>query len=275
MITFGRMKTTPEEQYISSFRRLVEVVHELRIKCPWDREQTKESIRHLSIEEVYELSDAILKNDNTECRNELGDLLLHIILYARMGEEQGHFDLNATIIAITEKLIRRHPHIYGDVQADNSATVIKNWEEIKMQEKKGTKASVLAGVPNSMPALIKAWRMQEKARNVGFDWEKPEQVWEKVQEELNEFKAELKQENPDQGRIEGEFGDLLFSLVNYARFINVNPEDALEKTNLKFRNRFEYMEGKILDEGRKMKEMTLEELDNYWNDAKKLEGKQS
>lgn len=257
-----------EKPYLESFDKLVEVVHELRVKCPWDREQTKESIRHLSIEEVYELSDAILKDDSTEIRNELGDLMLHLILYARMGEEQGKFDLNDMLIAIREKLIRRHPHIYGEVKADNADTVIRNWEEIKMAEKKDKKKGVLDGVPQSMPSLVKAWRMQEKARNVGFDWEKPEQVWEKVEEELKEFKAEAESGDVEREKVEAEFGDLLFALVNYARFLEINPEDALEKTNLKFRRRFEFMESSIMDEGKQMKEMSLNELDEYWNLAK-------
>ncbi len=256
------------ENYLDSFQQLVDVIHELRVKCPWDREQTKESIRHLSIEEVYELSDAILKNDYPEIKVELGDLLLHIVLYAKMAEEKNAFNLNDVLISIKEKLIRRHPHIYGEVEAKDSNTVIRNWEEIKLNEKKDSKKGVLDGVPNSMPSIVKAFRMQEKASNVGFDWERPEQVWEKVEEEIKELKTELERVEPEKDKIESEFGDLLFALVNYSRFINVNPEDALEKTNRKFKARFEFVESQVQKTGKKMKELNLEELDVFWNLAK-------
>lgn len=261
------------ENLLPAFQRLFEVVHELREKCPWDKEQTNESLRHLSIEEVYELSDAIMKNDDHEIMVESGDLLLHILFYARLGEEKNVFSTTSMIESLTEKLIRRHPHIYGDMKLDNTKEVLENWEQIKLKEKGEKKKKVLSGVPKSLPALIKAWRMQEKVSNVGFDWEQPEQVWEKVQEELEEFKeaADAAGKNPEaKEEMEKEFGDLLFSLVNYARFLNINPEDALERTNLKFINRFEYLEEKAYETGRKLSDMTLEEMDVYWEEAKSL-----
>ena len=255
------------ENLLSEFQRLFDVVHELREKCPWDREQTNESLRHLTIEETYELSDAILKKDPQQIKVELGDLLLHVLFYARIGEEDSAFSTEEMIVALREKLIRRHPHIYGDVNADSSEKVSQNWEEIKLSEQKGKKKSTLSGVPDSLPSLIKAMRIQEKVRNVGFDWERPEQVWEKVEEELGEFRNEVESEAGHE-KLEKEFGDLLFSMVNYARFLGINPEDALEKTNLKFRNRFEYLEEKANDAGKRLKEMTLAEMDEIWEEAK-------
>ncbi|MEM7037420.1 MAG: nucleoside triphosphate pyrophosphohydrolase, partial [Bacteroidota bacterium] len=251
------------ENLIPAFQRIFDVVAELREKCPWDREQTKESLRHLSIEEVYELSDAILDDDWDEIKVEVGDILLHVLFYARLGEEAGKFSTADMMTALTEKLIRRHPHIYGNVQADDSNTVIKNWEQIKMEEKKAKgldqkKKSVLSGVPKGLPSLIKAMRMQEKVRSVGFDWEKPEQVWEKVGEEMQEVREEVERyqqaeanaENKE--KMEKEFGDLMFSLVNYARFLDINPEDALEKTNQKFRSRFEFLENRVAETGQNL-----------------------
>jgi MazG family protein len=260
------------ENLIPAFARLVQIVHELREKCPWDREQTKESLRTLTIEETYELSDAILQDDWQELKTEAGDILLHVLFYSRLGEEQGHFSTEDMVNTLIDKLIRRHPHIYGNVQADSAEQVTINWEQIKMEEKKNQKKkSVLSGVPQSMPALIKAQRMQEKVASVGFDWSEAEQVWLKVQEELEEFKveADLHKANGDnQEKLEKEFGDLLFSLVNFARFIKVNPEDALEKTNRKFRNRFEYLESKVAEAGGNLKEMSLVEMDLLWEESK-------
>jgi XTP/dITP diphosphohydrolase len=243
-----------------SFLRLLKIMDELREQCPWDKKQTIESIRHLTIEETYELSDAILKGDMNEIKKELGDLLLHIVFYARIAGETNAFD------ALCEKLIYRHPHIYGDVKAETEEQVKQNWEQLKQSEKGGNK-SVLAGVPNSMPALLKAFRIQEKARAVGFDWEKPEQVYEKVKEELSEFESEVKNKNLQEA--EREFGDVLFSLINYARFLNINPEDALEATNKKFIKRFAFMEEKVKQQGKQIADCKLEELDKYWNEAKK------
>ncbi|HLG34934.1 MAG TPA: nucleoside triphosphate pyrophosphohydrolase, partial [Bacteroidia bacterium] len=241
------------EKYSASFERLVNIMDELREKCPWDKKQTLESLRHLTIEETYELSEAILDGDMKKVRNELGDLLLHIVFYTRIAREQNAFTLDEVIDGLSEKLIKRHPHIYGDVVADTAEEVKHNWEKIKLAEKdkegNAVNKTVLDGVPKSLPAMIKAWRIQEKARGAGFDWEKPEQVLEKVQEELDELMAELKQEK-NHSRIEHEFGDFLFALVNYARFIGVNPEDALEKTNRKFISRFSYMENQIRSSGK-------------------------
>lgn len=240
---------------------------ELREKCPWDKAQTIESIRHLSIEETYELSDAILNKNFDHIKKELGDLLLHIVFYSRIASETKEFEIGDVIDSLCEKLIFRHPHIYGDVKADNAQTVAQNWEKIKQKEK-NKNSSVLDGVPNSMPALLKAYRIQEKARAVGFDWEQPEQVFEKVKEELNEFEQEVKSKNNNES--EKEFGDILFSLINYARFLNINPEDALEKTNRKFIQRFSYMEKKVKDAGKQISECKLAELDEYWQEAKSL-----
>lgn len=257
------------QSLLPSFQRLFDIVHELRVKCPWDREQTKESLRTLTIEETYELSDAILQDEWQEMKKELGDILLHILFYSRIGEEQGHFSTTEMIDSLSEKLIRRHPHIYGDMQLATADEVTANWEQIKMREKKDEKKkSVLSGVPQSMPALIKAQRMQEKVSSVGFDWDDSEQVWAKVKEELDEFKVEV-DAGESHERLEQEFGDLLFSLVNYARFIKINPEDALEKTNRKFRNRFEFLETRVAEQGRQLKGMTLAEMDEIWEESKR------
>lgn len=248
-----------------SFLKLLRIMDELREKCPWDKKQTIETIRHLTIEETFELSDAILKNDLQEIKKELGDILLHIVFYSRIASETNQFDIKDVIETLCEKLIFRHPHIYGDVKAETDEQVKQNWEQLKQKEKGGNK-SVLSGVPNSMPALLKAYRIQEKARAVGFDWEQPEQVFEKVKEELNEFEAEIKNKNQDAA--EKEFGDVLFSLINYARFVNINPEDALEQTNKKFIKRFGHMEMRVKEQGKQISDCSLEELDGYWNEAK-------
>ncbi len=245
-----------------AFERLLNIMDDLREKCPWDRKQTMESLRHLTIEETYELSDAILKNDLQEVKKELGDLFLHLVFYAKIGSESQSFGISEVLNAICEKLISRHPHIYGDVKVENEEQVKQNWEQLKLKE--GSK-SVLSGVPNSLPSLVKALRIQDKAAQVGFDWPDINNVWDKVQEELNEFReAETKQK-------EAEFGDLLFSLVNYARWLKINPDDALEKTNLKFKSRFEAIEKEALKQNRKIDSLTLEEMDAIWNQAKKEE----
>jgi MazG family protein len=248
---------------LEAFKRLLDIMDELRAKCPWDKEQTTESIRHLTIEETYELSDAILKGDHEEVKKELGDILLHIVFYAKIGSETGLYDIESVINQLCEKLIRRHPHIYGDVQAENSDVVKQNWEQIKLKEKGNAKKSVLSGVPNSMPSLVKALRMQDKAAQVGFDWENKNQVWEKVEEELNEFKTASNAKDREE-----EFGDLLFSLINYARFENINPDDALEKTNQKFKKRFEYIEAKAEAKNLDLKSLGLRQMDEWWVEAK-------
>jgi XTP/dITP diphosphohydrolase len=252
---------TPQE---AAFSRLLKIMDELREQCPWDKKQTLESLRHLTIEEVYELGDAILAKDMDELKKELGDVLLHIVFYARIASETKHFDITDVIHGVCDKLIERHPHIYGDVKVANEEEVKANWEKLKL---KGGNKSVLEGVPKGLPAMVKAQRMQEKARGAGFDWEKPEQVWEKVQEELNELSEEVIT-NKSQDKIESEFGDLLFALINYGRFINVNPENALEKTNIKFLRRFQYMESKIRGQGKQLADCTLAEMDVYWDEAK-------
>ena len=251
---------------LTAFDRLLTIMEELREKCPWDRKQTIDSLRHLTIEETYELSDAILTGDLAEVAKELGDLVLHIVFYSKIADEQGGFAIDDVLNGICDKLVRRHPHVYGDVTAEDSATVERNWEQIKLQEKGNVKKTVLGGVPSSLPALLKAYRMQEKARGVGFDWQHPAQVWEKVQEELQEFKAE--EQAGDTAKQEEEFGDLLFSLINYARFVGINPEDALERTNKKFLRRFNYLEQRVLAEGKNLADMSLEEMDGYWEEAK-------
>lgn len=253
--------STPRE---AAFSRLLKIMDELREQCPWDKKQTLESLRHLTIEEVYELGDAILAKDMDELKKELGDVLLHIVFYARIASETKHFDITDVINAVCDKLIERHPHIYGDVRVADEEEVKANWEKLKL---KGGNKSVLEGVPKGLPAMVKAQRMQEKARGAGFDWEKPEQVWQKVQEELNELSAEVIS-GKSQDKIEGEFGDLLFALINYGRFINVNPENALEKTNMKFLRRFKYMEEKIREKGKQLSDCKLEEMDVYWEEAK-------
>ena len=256
---------------LNAFDRLLTIMDELRENCPWDKKQTMETLRHLTIEETYELGDAILENDLEEVKKELGDLMLHMVFYARIGSEKGAFDVADVLNEVCEKLIRRHPHIYGDTKAEDEQAVKENWEKIKLKEK-GNK-SVLGGVPTSLPAMVKAMRIQEKARGAGFDWEKKEQVWEKVEEEMNEFKAEfnLEDENQiDREKAQNEFGDLLFSLINYSRFIDINPEEALERTNKKFIKRFNYLESESKKDGKTLSEMTLEEMDKYWNEAKSL-----
>ncbi|MBD3749628.1 MAG: nucleoside triphosphate pyrophosphohydrolase [Sphingobacteriales bacterium] len=254
----------------SAFERLLAIMNDLRSQCPWDKKQTMETLRHLTIEETYELSDAILEGDLQEIRKELGDLMLHLVFYAKIGSETHDFTITDVLNGICEKLINRHPHIYGDVIAETEEQVKQNWEQIKLKE--GNK-SVLAGVPSSLPALVKASRIQEKAKGVGFDWEEKQQVWEKVEEEMQEFKNEfnvIENKEIDKEKAEAEFGDLLFSLINYARFININPEDALEKTNRKFIKRFQYLESKSKELGKNLKDMTLAEMDVFWNEAKKL-----
>ena len=250
-----------------AFKRLLDIMDKLREKCPWDKKQTFESLRYLTIEETYELSDAILEKDINAIKNELGDMMLHIVFYAKIASETGEFDMADVLNGISEKLINRHPHIYGEVEVKDANEVKDNWEKIKLKE--GNK-SVLGGVPLSLPPLVKAYRMQEKASGVGFDWEKPEQVWDKVIEEMNELKKEVeKKENKD--KMENELGDLLFAIVNYARFININPEDALEKTNKKFIRRFQYLEEESKKLGKSLYDMTLNEMDKYWNEAKEHE----
>lgn len=254
------------KEQLAAIDRLLTIMDELRAQCPWDKKQTLESLRHLTIEETYELADAILSNDLEEIKKELGDLLLHITFYAKIGSEKEAFDIGDVAHAISEKLIYRHPHIYGDVKVENEEEVKQNWEKLKLKEK-GNK-SVLQGVPSSLPALVKANRIQSKVSAVGFDWEHPEQVWEKVQEELSELNAEIKEGNKD--RIEAEFGDVLFSMVNYARFIGVNPENALARTNEKFKKRFEFLEENTLKKGIDLSDLSLEEMDVFWNESKKI-----
>jgi len=252
---------------LEAFDRLLTIMDELRENCPWDKKQTMETLRHLTIEETYELSDAIIENDLAEVKKELGDLMLHLVFYARIGSEKKAFDVADVLNQVCDKLINRHPHIYGDsetgqvVNAEDEETVKANWEKIKLKEK-GNR-SVLGGVPKSLPALVKAMRIQEKARGVGFDWDNPDQVWKKVQEEMGEFEQET-----DKEKQAGEFGDLLFSLINYARFVDINPEEALERTNKKFIKRFQYLESESKKDGKKLGEMTLEEMDEYWEKAK-------
>jgi len=256
--------TTDYTKGAEAFTRLLKIMDELRDGCPWDKKQTLDSLRHLTIEEVYELGDAILKKDLNAVKGEIGDLLLHMVFYARIASETGNFDISDSLHAICEKLIHRHPHIYGEVKVQDEEEVKSNWEKIKLTE---GKKSVLEGVPMSLPAMVKAQRIQDKARGVGFDWEHESQVWEKVQEELLEFKTEADQSS---SKMEDEFGDVLFSLINYARFKGINPEDALEKTNRKFIKRFQYLETESLKDGKKMGEMSLPEMDEYWNKAKDL-----
>ena len=256
---------------MKAFDRLLTIMDELREQCPWDMKQTMETLRHLTIEETYELSDAIIENDREEIKMELGDLMLHLVFYARIGSEDGDFDIAGVINTVCEKLIVRHPHIYGDVKVKDEHAVKQNWERIKLEEKGNN--SVLGGVPQSLPALVKAMRIQEKAKGVGFDWEKKEQVWEKVQEEMNEFKEEfnIAEDGPIKlDRARDEFGDLIFSLINYARFVGINPEDALERTNKKFMKRFRYLEDQSHKDGKKIADMSLEEMDKYWEKAKHL-----
>ena len=259
---------------LEAFGRLLDVLDRLRTECPWDKKQTLQTLRHLTIEETYEISDAILRDDLPDLKKELGDMMLHLLFYARIAAEKGAFDIADVLNAQCEKLIYRHPHIYGDVQADDEKTVKRNWEQLKLREK-GNTAGVLGGVPTSLPALVKAMRIQEKARGAGFDWEQPEQVWEKVQEELTEFGDEYRHGNPEQMNAEkaaDEFGDLLFSLVNFARFAGINPEEALERTNRKFISRFQYLETAAQRNGQQLADLTLAEMDVYWEQAKSLPG---
>ncbi|MEY2922084.1 MAG: Nucleoside triphosphate pyrophosphohydrolase [Bacteroidota bacterium] len=249
---------------LDSFSRLLDIMDDLREKCPWDKKQTLESLRHLTIEETYELGDAILNNDLQEVKKELGDLLLHIVFYAKIGSESNDFDIADVCNEICEKLIFRHPHIYGDVEVADEEEVKRNWEKLKLKE---GKKSVLEGVPKGLPALVKASRIQDKVKGVGFDWEEPHQVWDKVQEELQELQEEVAKGNHD--AMESEFGDVLFSLINYARFLKINPEDALERTNKKFIKRFQYLENKAGELGKSLSDMTLAEMDVFWEEAKK------
>jgi len=251
-----------------AFGKLLDIMDELRAKCPWDRIQTLDSLRHLTLEETYELSDAIMEKDLDGIKKELGDLMLHIVFYAKIASETQAFTMTDVLESISEKLIRRHPHIYGDVKVKDAGEVRDNWEKIKLTE---GRESVLGGVPNSLPALVKAYRIQEKASGVGFDWDKISQVWDKVVEEMHEFKAEVEKasEDSDKSRLEQEFGDLLFALVNYARFIDINPETALERTNRKFIRRFQYVEQGAKNSGKALHQMSLEEMDAFWNEAKK------
>lgn len=255
-----------KEEKMEAFGRLLDILDELRVKCPWDRKQTNESLRTNTIEETYELSDALMREDNNEIKKELGDLLLHVVFYAKIGDEKQAFDIKDVCDSLCEKLIYRHPHVFGDTEANTSQKVEQNWEQLKLKEKGGNK-TVLAGVPNTLPALIKAHRIQDKARNVGFDWEKREQVWDKVQEEFNELKQEIDNMDPD--KMEAEFGDLFFSLINAARLYKINPDNALERTNQKFIRRFNYLEAHTISQGRSLKEMTLEEMDQLWEEAKR------
>ena len=276
-MTFDQLPPRRQQQ-LMAFDRLLTIMDELRQQCPWDRKQTLESLRHLTIEETYELSDAILEGDRTEIKKELGDLMLHLVFYSKIasetpGNDLAHFDVADVLHGICDKLVSRHPHIYGDesgqlVVAETEADVKANWEQLKLKE--GNK-SVLGGVPQSLPALVKAMRIQEKARGAGFDWDEKQQVWAKVEEEMQEFKAEFNVDNSlaiNAQRAEGEFGDLLFSLVNYARFIDLNPETALERTNKKFIKRFQYLEDRARANNQALHEMTLAEMDVYWNEAK-------
>jgi XTP/dITP diphosphohydrolase len=254
------------EEKLKAFERLLIIMDELREQCPWDKKQTIESLRHLTIEETYELADAILDKDMPNIKKELGDVLLHIVFYARIASETNEFNIADVINALCDKLIHRHPHIYGDVKVENEQQVKENWEKLKLKE---GNTSVLAGVPKSLPSLVKASRIQEKARAVGFDWENVDQVWEKVQEELAEFKHEI-DSNSSKEKMEDEFGDVLFSLINYARFKDINPEDALERTNKKFIKRFQYLEAEASKAGKQLSDMTLAEMDVHWNKAKEL-----
>ena len=253
------------QNQLQAFNRLLDIMDDLREKCPWDQKQTLESLRHLTIEETYELGDAILDNDMQEIKKELGDVLLHIVFYAKIGSETNDFDIADVANSICDKLVSRHPHIYSDVVVADEEEVKRNWEKLKLKE---GKKSVLEGVPKSLPALVKASRIQEKVKGVGFDWEESHQVWDKVQEELNELEVEVA--SKDQDKIEAEFGDVLFSLINYARFLNVNPENALERTNKKFIKRFQYLESKAEEMGKPLSDMNLAEMDVFWEEAKKM-----
>lgn len=254
------------EEKLEAFGRFLDILDELRVKCPWDRKQTNESLRPNTIEEVYELCDALIQSDKKNICKELGDVLLHVAFYAKIGEETGDFDMADVCTQLSDKLVFRHPHVFGDVQAETAGQVSQNWEQIKLKEKDGNK-TVLSGVPSALPSLIKAYRVQDKARNVGFDWAEREQVWDKVKEEIDEFQAEVA--NMDADKAEAEFGDLMFSLVNAARLYHINPDNALERTNQKFIRRFTYVEEHSIRQGHSLKEMSLEEMDALWDEAKK------
>jgi XTP/dITP diphosphohydrolase len=256
------------QQQLAAFDRLLTVMDELREKCPWDRKQTFESLRQNTIEETYELASALLQNDMNEISKELGDVLLHVVFYAKIGSEQGSFDIADICNKICDKLIFRHPHVYGEQAAKNAEDVCKLWEQVKLKEKDGNK-TVLGGLPEALPALVKAYRMQDKVANVGFDWEKREDVWAKVKEEIDEFEAEVA--NMDEEKATEEFGDLLFAMINAARLYKIRPDNALEKTNIKFRRRFDYIEQKAKEKGLSLKEMTLDEMESLWQEAKKME----
>lgn len=255
-----------KEEKVEAFGRLLDILDELREKCPWDRKQTNESLRPNTIEEVYELCDALMKNDEKNICKELGDVLLHVVFYAKIGSETDAFDIKDVCDKLCDKLIFRHPHVFGEVKADTAEKVSENWEQIKLKEKDGNK-SVLSGVPEALPSLIKSYRIQDKARNVGFDWEEREQVWAKVKEEISEFEAEVA--TMDKDKAEAEFGDVMFSLINAARLYKINPDNALERTNQKFIRRFNYLEEHTIKQGKNLAEMTLEEMDAIWNEAKK------
>ena len=259
----------PQDSRLIAFNRLLDIMDELRAKCPWDKKQTMESLRHLTLEESFELSDAIMEGDLEDVKKELGDIILHIVFYAKIGEEKKAFNITDVLNGICEKLIHRHPHIYGDVEVNSEEEVKANWEKIKLKEGNGKK-SVLEGVPGSMPSLLKAVRIQDKVRGVGFDWEKREDVLNKVLEEIHEFEEEVKIEDNHE-KIEEEFGDILFALVNYSRFCKINPDDALERTNRKFIKRFKYLEGRAREEGKKLENMTLAEMDVYWEESKQFD----
>lgn len=257
--------THSRQEKIEALGRVIDVLERLRVECPWDRVQTNLSLRPNTIEEVYELADALMADDDTNIRKELGDVLLHVLFYSKIGEEKGAFDIVDVCDALNSKLIFRHPHVFGQVQADDAETVVKNWEQLKLKEKGGNK-TVLAGVPATLPALVKAFRIQEKASHVGFDWDKPEEVWNKVKEELSEFESEAKNMNAD--KMEEEMGDVFFALVNAARLYGITPENALERTNRKFTRRFNYLEQKVNESGRNLKDLTLREMDAIWEEAK-------
>ena len=264
----NKIPAVTNDERLIAFKRLLDIMDELREKCPWDREQTFESLRTLTIEETYELADAILTRDMNNIKKELGDILLHIVFYAKMGDEEKQFNITDVINSLCDKLVYRHPHVFGDVQVDGSNQVIQNWEQLKIKEKDGNK-TVLSGVPTGMPALAKANRIQEKVAAVGFDWEERHQVWDKVKEELGELQQEI--ENADEKRMEQEFGDLFFSLVNAARLYGVDPEAALERTNQKFKKRFGYLEQKTIRQGQSLKDMSLDEMNEIWEEAKSFD----
>ncbi|MDF1547279.1 MAG: nucleoside triphosphate pyrophosphohydrolase [Bacteroidales bacterium] len=255
------------DKRLAAFERLLNIMDELRAKCPWDKEQTTESLKTMTIEEVYELADAIDRKDDMDIKKELGDLMLHLVFYSKIGEEKGLFNIEDVLTGISEKLIYRHPHVFSDVKADNPDEVSKNWEELKLKEKDGN-STVLGGIPSSLPALVKANRIQQKVRGVGFDWEIRDQVWDKITEELNELKFEI--EKNDEDKMEAEFGDTLFSIINAARLYGINPENALERTNRKFIKRFNYLESQTIKKGRSLKDMTLDEMEEIWQEAKKF-----